>query len=72
MMLHQEVATAVMAAISERLGLVAMEMKQRSFGANDFLAFLIQIRQLITEPMFAIVLDNCTIHKTRTVKEYCE
>ena len=70
-MLHQEPATAVIAAISGRLGLVAMDFKERSFAAKDFLNFLEQIRAQIYETNFAIVLDNCTIHKTTAVKEFC-
>ena len=72
MMLHQEKATAVIAAISSRFGLIHYDMTETSFDGMNFKAFLQYLRQQIYEPRFSIVLDNCSIHKTKDVRDYCQ
>ena len=44
-------------------------MRQRSIKGPDFLAFLANLRERSPLPL-AIILDNCSVHKTHRVREY--
>ena len=71
MMLHQEKATAVIAAISSKFGLIHYDEKESSFDSVNFKEFLQYLRGQIQENSFAIVLENCSIHRTKEVRDFC-
>ena len=59
---------AAVAAISKDRGLIDFEFRQGSFKSEDFLSFIKRLRENTEAPRFAILLDNCSIHKGKILK----
>ena len=61
---------AFVVALSEDLGLVAVDTFPRSLDKNDFLKFLKTIRKVYGDQMIGLYLDNASFHAAKIVKEY--
>ena len=61
---------AFVVAMSEDLGLVAIDTFPRSLDKNDFLKFLKHIRKVYGDQMIGLYLDNASFHAAKIVKEY--
>jgi len=53
------------------MGAIHMAMFPNSIKSPNFLEFLKSVRQKCGDRQIKILLDNASIHKTNTVKEYC-
>ena len=68
----QESALAVVAAISKFRGLIHYQIRERSHNGESFREFMRALRKRCVEKRVVVLLDNCSIHKTNKVKEFCE
>ena len=71
-MLHDEPSFAVVVAITAPQGLLHFRIRPKSFKTDDFLQFVKELRNELGGGQFDLVLDNCTIHKTKKLKDYCK
>ena len=71
-MLSNEPALAVVMAIDTKEGVIANHFREKSFNGEQFFDFMKDLRSAVGEERFLVVLDNCTIHKTHKVRNYCE
>ena len=63
---------AVVAAVSERYGVDLVMMFERSVNQHKFKEFLLKLRNKYPFRRMALVLDNLTAHKTKSVLKYME
>ena len=71
-MMQNEPCLAVVGAISEKQGLIYNHLVAKSIKTDDFLDFLVGVREKVEDTSCVLVLDNASIHRTHLVKEYCE
>lgn len=70
--LKSEPCIAVCGACSIQSGWIGHTMRQRSFTQACFIDFLQHIKSLMGERRWLMVLDNASIHRARSVREYAE
>ena len=59
---------ACLGAISAERGLVTFLLRQKSIKQGDFAEFLQQLRNVSGDQPLHLVLDNCTVHHAKSVK----
>ncbi len=59
---------AVIAAISEDIGLIDYFVHPKAINTEVFLAFVKQVAQKLNGSDFALFLDNLNVHKTKEAK----
>ena len=61
---------ACIGAVSAERGLIFYDLRPKSIKSSDFCLFLRQLKsRCVKSPV--ILLDNCTVHKAKIVKELC-
>ena len=70
-MLKSEPCLAVVGGISNHRGWIGHLIRYRSIKGVDFLEYLKQVRGDTTEEK-VLILDNASIHKTKTNLQYCQ
>ena len=63
--MEKQKCLAVIAAVSSKRGLIAFHSQPNSINSKTFVTFLEQLRKITNQRRLLILLDNCSINKTR-------
>ena len=61
----QQKCVAVLAAISNKRGLLHFYFREKSIKSDDYIDFLMDLRHMTPDQPLNILLDNCQVHKSR-------